>query len=118
MVVESAPTVDNVAVILSDGEYTVRHRTHPAPRDADGTPVLSAPGAPQGPWPGAAREVTADSWSLRLDPRMWPLREGDLVIGVKGTFVVQGRPNLFVNNAAADVDYIAATATRSPEETV
>src|SRR5207244_7522461 len=43
----------SVAVILGDGQYLVRHRVHPAPRDADGIPVLSAPGAPQGPFYGA-----------------------------------------------------------------
>lgn len=107
-----------VAVILGDGQYTVRHRAHPAPRDADGIPVLSAPGDPQGPFYGASREVAQDSWSLRLDPAVWPLREGDIVAGHGRTWVVEGRPSLYVNNAAADVDYVSATATLSPEEPV
>ena len=105
-----------MAVILGDGAYTVRHRGHPAPRDADGLPVLSAPGDPLGPWPGAAREVSENSWSLRLDPGVWPLRAGDVVVGNGHTFVIQGRPSLFTNNASAAVDYVAATATLNPEE--
>lgn len=107
-----------VAVILSNGVYFVRHRVHPAPRDADGIPVLSAPGVPVGPWPGASREVSKDSWSLRLDPQVWPLNEGDIITGLGRTWVVEGRPSLFTNNAAPDVDYVSVTATLSPEEPV
>lgn len=109
-----------MAVILSDGEYAVRHREHPAPRDADGIPVLPAPGDPVGPWPGDAHEIqtVANSWSFRLDPRVWPLREGDLITSGGQTWTVEGRPSLFVNNAAPDVDYVSATATLTPEEVV
>lgn len=111
-------TSATVAVVLADGDYTVRRRPHPWPRDADGLPVPPSLGAPEGPWPGASREVTPDSWSMRLDPRCWPLREGDLVIRGTRVWVVQGRPHLFVNNVASDVDYVAVTATLSPEEGV
>jgi hypothetical protein len=111
-------TVSAVVVILPDDVYGVRRREHPAPRDADGTPVLSAPGVLEGPWPGASRELSADSWSFRLDPLAWPLRAGDLVVSGERVWVVQGRPKLFQNNAAPDVDYVAATATLSPEEIV
>lgn len=105
-----------VAVILGDGSYAVQRREHPAPRDADGIPVLAAPGDPEGPWPGASRETSFNSWSLRLDPRAWPLREGDLIVGGGHTFVVQGRPALFTNNANPAVDYVSVSATLSPEE--
>lgn len=44
------------------------------------------------------------------------MRAGDVVVGNGHTFVIQGRPSLFTNNASAAVDYVAATATLNPEE--
>ena len=109
-----------VAVILADGSYSVRHRTHPATRNADGLPVLATPAGPVGPWPGAAHEIPgfANNWSFRLDPRVWPLREGDLIIGGGRTWTVETRPALFINQAAPDVDYVSCNGTLTPEEIV
>ncbi len=95
-----------MAVILSDGSYRVRKRPHEFTRDAQGTPV---PAATEQPEP-------AGSWSLRLDPAAWRLRPGDLVDGPAGRTWLVTSAMLRVNTAAADVDYVAITATLEPPE--
>jgi hypothetical protein len=82
-----------VAVILPDGSYSVRKRPHEFGRDAHGTP-------------------------LPIDPAAWRVRPGDLVDGPAGRTWVVATALLKVNNAAADVDYVAVTAQLEPPERI
>lgn len=104
-----------MAVILSTGQYSVRRRAHDYPRDAHGTPVPGDPGPPAGPWPGAAVQQQDGSWSIRLDPKAWPLREDDLVEDATGQrWIVVGRPTLYRNSVSGVVDYVGVRAALEP----
>jgi hypothetical protein len=99
------------------GTYQVSRRPHPWPRDDHGTPVPSALGAPGAARPGAATKQPDGAWSLRQDPAEWPRHAGDKVTGPDGAvWTVTGVPLLHRNNAASDVDYVAAAASLDPPE--
>jgi hypothetical protein len=107
-----------VAVILPDGSYSVRKRPHEFGRDAHGTPLPTSPGPAVGPGPGDSTEQQDGTWTLRLDPAAWRVRPGDLVDGPAGRTWVVATALLKVNNAAADVDYVAVTAQLEPPERI
>lgn len=100
-----------MAVILSDGPYRVAHRQYPWPQDSHGVPMPPAAGSLGPERAGGCRENPDNSWSLRLDPAEWPVRDGDKVHGPAGQlWTVLGYPRLHLNTASPDLDYISATA--------
>jgi hypothetical protein len=104
-----------MSVILSDGLYTVRKRAHPYQRDDHGLPVPPELSDPLGPLPGCATEQQDGSWSLRLDPTAWPMREDDQITGPNGTvWMVRGQPVLYVNNANPALNYVSIQAVFEP----
>lgn len=107
-----------MAVVLSDGNYAVRKRTHEWARDQHGTPLPSALGASVGPWPGCVTEQPDGTWTIRLDPAAWRVRPGDLVDGPAGRTWLIEHALLRRNNAAGDVDYVAVVASLQPPERI
>lgn len=107
-----------MAVVLADRDLTARVQSHPWTRDEHGVPVpAEAPVTDdRGPYPGAATEQPDDTWTLRLDPRCWPVRAGDTITDGTLTWVLTGNPRLHQVPGVSDVDYIAATAQLEPPE--
>ncbi|MFE1270638.1 hypothetical protein [Streptomyces sp. NPDC058758] len=108
-----------MAVLLPDRDLTAYVLPHPWARDAHGTPVPPPPGTPptpSGTWPGAAVEQIDGSWTLRVDPRAWPLRAGDVLGDGTRTWTVTTALLKKVPGYGA-ADYIAVVATLNPPET-
>lgn len=110
-----------MAVVLSNAQLTVTVRAHPAARDAHGMPVPAAgPPEQRGPYPGAVtppQGPTSNVWSLRVDPRCWPIREDDTITDNQGrTFSVRPDPRLITVPGHPDVDYISVSADLDPPQ--
>ncbi|MFD4794989.1 hypothetical protein [Streptomyces anulatus] len=108
-----------MAVVLPNALLTVYVLPHPWERDTNGVPVPPNPNArpdPRGTWPGSVIEQVDASWSMRLDPRAWPVREGDTVTDETGrTWTLTATRNHRVPGCP-DVDYVEAAATLNPPE--
>lgn len=108
-----------MAVVLADGNYQVRKRAHEYTRDAHGTPVPPVPGSSSSLLPGAATEQPDGSWTLRLDPALWPVYPDDLVDrpADSRSWLVETAVYRF-NTADPAVDYVACTASLQPPRKV
>ncbi|MGW3626261.1 hypothetical protein [Streptomyces sp. NPDC000880] len=108
-----------MAVVLPNRVLTVYVLPHPWVRDANGVPVPPDPNVrpePRGTWPGSALEQPDRSWSMRLDPRAWPVEPGDTVTDDTGlSWTVTSARNHAVPGCP-DADYVEATATLNPPE--
>ncbi|RLU86264.1 hypothetical protein CTZ27_25130 [Streptomyces griseocarneus] len=105
-------------VLLPDRDLTAYVLAHPWTRDAHGTPVPPPPDtrpAPTGTWAGAAAEQMDGTWTLRVDPRSWPLKSGDLLSDGTRTWTVDSALLKKVPGCGA-ADYIAVTAVLNPPE--
>ncbi|MFE9993531.1 hypothetical protein [Streptomyces avermitilis] len=108
-----------MAVVLPNAALTVYALAHPWERDANGVPVPPNPNArpaPLGTWPGSVSEQPDGSWTARLDPQAWPVKEGDAITDEIGrTWTLTSTRNHRVPGCP-DVDYVQATATLNPPE--
>jgi hypothetical protein len=105
-----------MAVLLPDRQLTVLVKAHPFTRDAHGYPIAPSEHAEtRGPWPGAAKEQPDASWTLRLDPRAWPVEPSDRVTDGNRVWVVSSA-RLHTVPGHPDADYISVTATLEPPE--
>lgn len=107
-----------MAVLLPNITATTKVRPHPAPRDAHGRPVLGGPVVNRGPFPGGVKEQPGGTgvWSIRLDPRVWPVRAGDTVTDGTRSWVLTGDPMLHTLPGNDLADYVAATGVLDPPE--
>lgn len=104
-----------MAVILANCALGVRKRAHSFARDAHGSPVAPAQPSPVSALlPGSAIETGENNtWSLRVDPSLWPVYEGDEVTdGTRTWVVVTARLHSIVGYS--DVDYVSVTGTLTP----
>ncbi|MER7937936.1 MULTISPECIES: hypothetical protein [unclassified Streptomyces] len=107
-----------MAVVLPDRQITAYVLAHPWGRDAHGRAVPPPPDAkpaPRGTWPGAAIEQPDKSWTLRVDPGAWKLREGDVLGDGEHMWTVMTAVLKTVPGYPA-TDYIAVTAALNPPE--
>ncbi|MFE7072561.1 hypothetical protein ACFU96_21020 [Streptomyces sp. NPDC057620] len=110
-----------MAVVLPNAKLTVYVLAHPWVRDANGVPVPPNPGqkpAPRGTWPGSVIEQDDGSWSVRLDPKSWPVKEGDTVSDETGRSWTLSSPRNHAVPGCSDVDYVQASGTLNPPEVV
>jgi hypothetical protein len=108
-----------VAVVLPNAMLTVYALAHPWARDANGVPVPPNPGqkpAPRGTWPGSVLEQDDGSWSVRLAPQVWPVKEGDTISDETGRSWTLSSTREHAVPGVPDVDYVQATATLNPPE--
>lgn len=106
-----------MAVLIPNADLTARVRRRPSLRDAHGQIVPSPFVAFRGPWPcGVKDRPDTGGWSLRLDPRMWPLEAGDEVTDGVRVWVLTGEPQLHTVPGVDAVDYIQARGTLNPPE--
>lgn len=108
-----------MAVVLPNAMLTVYVLDHPWERDANGVPVPPNPNqkpAPRGPWPGSVLEQPDASWTVRLDPQAWPVREGDTISDETGRSWTLTSTRNHAVPGYPDADYVQATATLNPPE--
>ncbi|MFJ4880064.1 hypothetical protein ACIP93_33320 [Streptomyces sp. NPDC088745] len=108
-----------MAVVLPNAMLTVYVLAHPWGRDANGVPVPPNPNqkpAPRGTWPGSVLEQPDGSWTARLDPLTWPVREGDTISDENGRSWTLTSIRKHAVPGCPDVDYVQATATLNPPE--
>lgn len=79
--------------------------------DAFGDRVAGTVGAQSVPYPGNVVERNDGTWSLALDPALWPVREHDLVTDVAtGRQWVIQRSSLNTNPRMPEIDFVQAEA--------
>jgi hypothetical protein len=108
-----------MAVVLADGSYVLHRQARPSStRDAHGTPVHGGTEPPVGPADGAAARRADGSWALRLDPALWPVAVGDVVVreGDGRRWVITGTPLLHEVPNHPDVDHAAVTGVQEPPD--
>lgn len=102
-----------MAVVLPNAQVTAKVRSHEWARDAHGTPMPSAQDTieTRGPFPCNLTRQADESYACRLDPRMWPLRQGDELTDDQGrVFTVGPNPILHQIPGCAYIDHIEAKA--------
>lgn len=111
-----------MAVLLPDRLLgVVPALPRPWKRDAHGTPVppaltvLAEPAVPPRMYPGAASDQGEGTWSLRLDPQLWPVKAGDRISDGTLVWVATATRHVAVPGHAA-VDHVQVTATLDPPE--
>ncbi|WP_431976082.1 hypothetical protein [Micromonospora haikouensis] len=107
-----------MAVLLADGQYLLLRQPKPQVRDAHGTPIPGATAPPAGPADGAAARQADGSWTLRLDPKLWPVAAGDALLRPADgrRWVVTGTPQLHQVPRHPDVDHVAVRAMQDPPD--
>ncbi|MFM9697895.1 hypothetical protein [Streptomyces europaeiscabiei] len=108
-----------MAVLLPNAVLTVYALAHPWARDANGVPVPPNPNhrpAPRGTWPGSVLEQPDASWSVRLAPEAWPVKEGDTIADETGRSWTLVSIRNHAVPGCPDADYVQATATLNPPE--
>jgi hypothetical protein len=98
-----------VSVLLPNATLGVRRRLD-AGRDAHGAPKPGGWGAVTGPHPGLAEENPDALWVLGLDPVLWPVRQGDMVIDtVTGAAWLIDTADLLTHPVDPTVNWIRTT---------
>lgn len=121
-----------MSVLLPNARVMHGRRPHPWARDAQGVPIpTGSDPVESGPWdaslieqPSTASVGTAGGtpgalYTFRLDPRCWPLEEGDTLrdLDTGRTFVVMlEEARLFTVPGYDDADYIGGKARLDPPE--
>lgn len=107
-----------MAVLLPNASLRVQVHAHDFARDAHGTPITpTTPAVTRGPLPGALkRQPDRVTWSLRLDPALWPVEPGDIVLDENDRAFVLSSAELFAIAGYPDADYIGARATLDPPD--
>lgn len=98
-----------VSVLLSNGDLAVLRRADPF-QDSHGAVVPGPLTRQSGYLPGAVREDASGGWSIRLDPAVWPVREGDIVVDRDGRRWLMTSAALIQNAATPEVDYVRVQA--------
>lgn len=99
-----------MAVLLADRWLHV-HRADRAATDGHGYTVLAPTADPASESaPGRASQAADLTWTLGVDPNLWPIEAGDTVGDDAGQEWIVVTADLIVNNADPTVDYIRVVA--------
>lgn len=98
-----------VTVLLPNASLGVRRRVEGA-RNSHGQRVPAGWGPLVDPAPGRTNEGADATWRLGLDPGLWPVRQGDLVISLTGGSWLVQTADLIQNNYDSTVDWVRVTA--------
>lgn len=99
-----------MAVLLTNVSLGLRRRTDAAARNAHGERQRAGWGPVIGLHPGRMNETADAAWALGLDPALWPVRMGDLVISDSGASWLVQTSDLIQNNFDHRVDWIRVAA--------
>lgn len=105
-----------MVVLLTNTTLGVRRRVDNPGRNEHGEKVRAGWTDMSTPLPGRTNEAADASWSLGVDPSLWPVREGDLIIATAGqhagaSWLVQ-TSDLIQNNYDHRIDWIRVSALR------
>jgi hypothetical protein len=98
-----------VSVLLPNASLGLRRRVE-GPRNSHGEHTADGWGPFQGPYDGRTNETSGGTWSLGVDPRLWPVRVGDLIISVTGGSWLVQTSDLICNNYDSSVDWVRVSA--------
>lgn len=99
-----------MSVLLANAQLGVRRRADGG-RDAHGAPVPTGWGGLLGPAPGYLNEQPDAQWVVGLDPSLWPVRQGDMVIdGESGGAWLVDTADLITHPVDSTVDWVRVTA--------
>ena len=98
-----------MSVLLPNARLGLRRRVEGA-RDAHGDRVAAGWGPFHGPYDGRTNETSGGTWALGLDPALWPVRQGDLVVGATGGSWLVQSSDLIRNNYDSTVDWVRVSA--------
>lgn len=94
-----------MTVLMADGRYGLRRRVEGGLNE-HGEETPSGWGPLYGPHEGRARVLGDGTWSLGVDPALWPVRQGDLIIGFHGGSWLVQNAVLLENNYDHRVDWV------------
>lgn len=95
-----------MSVLLPNATLGVRRSVDAAAYDAHGARVSGGWGPVLGPAPGRMNERSDGGWDLGVDPSLWPIKQGDLVIGLDGRSWLVSTADLIQNNYDSYVDWV------------
>jgi hypothetical protein len=98
-----------MAVLMVNARLGVRVR-QVAATDPHGFPTPTGWGPAGTLLPGRVQEDQDGLWRLGVDPGLWPVRQGDLVVDDTGTTWLVATADLLRNNVDPRVDWIRVTA--------
>lgn len=101
-----------MAVLLPNANLTVRRRADEPTRNEHGERVLDGWQQPEALLPGRTKENDNGRWDLAIDPSLWPVRTGDLVVDERGNAWSVQFVHLIENNYDDFVNYIKISAVR------
>lgn len=99
-----------MTVLLPNASLTVRRVTDGGSVNAHGERVEPVYGMVEGFYPGRTNERAEGTWSLGVDPRLWPVRQHDLVISDDGRSWLVRSADLITNNYDSRVDWVRVDA--------
>lgn len=97
-----------MTVLLPNAKIGVRRRVEAA-RNSYGEHVAAGWGPFLGPYDGRVNERADGTWGLGVDPRLWPVRVGDLVVRLTGGSWLVQSADLIQNNYDSRVDWVRVT---------
>ncbi|MFC5902690.1 hypothetical protein [Streptomyces zhihengii] len=80
------------------------------------TPPPGRRPAPRATWPSSVLEQPDGTWTVRLDPKGWPVKDGDTISDGTGRTWTLTSTRQHAVRGCSDVDYVQATATLNPPE--
>lgn len=98
-----------MSVLLPNARLGVRRRQEGA-RNAHGERMAAGWGSFEGPYDGRINETAGGTWNLGVDPALWPVRQGDLVIALTGGSWLVQTADLIQNNYDSTVDWVRVSA--------
>lgn len=101
-----------MSVLLPNATLGLRRRVNAAARNAHGERVQAGWSDLVSMFDGRTNEQADGSWALGLDPALWPVRTGDLVVSVDGTTWIVTSADLIQNNYDPVVDWVRVRAAR------
>lgn len=99
-----------VSVLLPNATLGLRRRDAAPGRDSRGGRLPAGWGAVVGLYDGRTKENTDGTWSLGLDPALWPVRMDDMVIDTTGRSWLVRSADFLRNNVDPVVDWVRVSA--------
>lgn len=97
-------------MILPNATLTVRRIVDNPGTNAHGERVPAQWGMIEAFYPGRTKERADGGWALGVDPHLWPVRAGDLVISDDGRSWLTRTSNLITNSYDSTVDWVRVDA--------
>lgn len=97
-------------MILPNAALTVRRLADNPAVNAHGERMPDRYGAVEGFYPGRAHERADGGWAVGVDPHLWPIRAGDLILADDGRSWLVRTSNLIQNNYDSTVDWVRVDA--------